>query len=106
MKKQQQQQMPGSGERLRRRFDRTFKSEALKLLQSGLAAKEVSGLLGVSEQTLYNWQNQERRRNAGENSQDLKAARDEAESLRKRLREVETERDILKKALNIFSRST
>ncbi len=76
------------------------------MLRNGIGAKEVSQVLGVSEQLLYNWRSQEMRLYASENNLELKAARAEAEQLRKKLKEVEIERDILKKALNIFSRPT
>ena len=91
---------------MRRKYDRDFKHEALRMLKSGKGAKEVSELLGVSEQVLYNWKSKEMGLSASENSLELKAAREEAEQLRKRLKEAETERDILKKALYIFSRTT
>lgn len=107
MKKQQQQQTKAaSGNRLRRKYDREFKQEAIRMLKSGKGTKEVSELLGVSEQVLYNWKSKEMGLSASENSTELKAAREEAEQLRKRLKEAETERDILKKALHIFSRTT
>ncbi len=76
------------------------------MLKNGKGAKEVAELLGVSEQVLYNWKSKELGLSASESSLELKAAREEAEQLRKRLKEAETERDILKKALNIFSRTT
>ncbi|MBL7977266.1 MAG: transposase [Bacteroidetes Order II. Incertae sedis bacterium] len=55
MKKQEQQVSPASANRLRRKYDRTFKQEAVRMLQSGKVVKEVAELLGVSEQVLYNW---------------------------------------------------
>ncbi len=91
---------------MRRKYDREFKQEALSMLKNGKGAKEVAELLGVSEQVLYNWKSKELGLSASESSLELKAAREEAEQLRKRLKEAETERDILKKALNIFSRTT
>jgi transposase len=106
MKKQQQQVSHVSANRLRRKYDRDFKQEALRMLKNGKSAKEVAELLGVSEQVLYNWKSKESGLSASENSMELKAAREEAEQLRKRLKEAETERDILKKALYIFSRTT
>jgi transposase len=111
MKKQQQQQQQQqtkavSGNRLRRKYDREFKQEALRMLKNGKGAKEVSEQLGISEQVLYNWKSRENGLAATESTLELKMAREETEQLRKRLKEAETERDILKKALNIFSRTT
>ncbi|MEZ4959152.1 MAG: hypothetical protein R2830_04980 [Saprospiraceae bacterium] len=51
-------------------------------------------LLGVSEQVQYNWKSKENGLSASENSVELKAAREEAEQLRKRMKEAERERDI------------
>jgi transposase-like protein len=48
---------------------------------------------------LYSWQKQAKEQNSIGSEEELK-------TLRKRLREVEQERDILKKALSIFSRKT
>ncbi|MCF8247029.1 MAG: transposase [Saprospiraceae bacterium] len=106
MKKQQQQQTNASGNRLRRKYDREFKQEALRMLKNGKGAKEVSEQLGISEQVLYNWKSKETGLSASESTLELKIAREETEQLRKGLKEAEMERDILKKALNIFSRTT
>ncbi|MBL7977928.1 MAG: transposase, partial [Bacteroidetes Order II. Incertae sedis bacterium] len=39
---------------MRRKYDRAFKEEAVRMLQNGKSVKEVAELLGVSEQVLYN----------------------------------------------------
>lgn len=107
MKEQQPKPLNAAGgNRLRRKYDLQFKQEAVKMLRNGMGAKEVSELLGISEQLLYNWKSKEMGLTALESNQELKAAREEVDQLRKRLKEAEMERDILKKALNIFSRPT
>lgn len=88
------------GNRARRKYDVDFKREALKLVDSGRSAVDVAKSLGIGEQLLYTWRNQRKVVERGVSS-DLSS---ELEAVRKRLREVEQERDILKKALNIFSR--
>lgn len=85
----------------RRKYDVDFKREALKLVDTGRSAVDVAKSLGITEQLLYTWRSQRRVEERGTSSE-LSA---ELEAMRKRLREVEQERDILKKALNIFSRS-
>lgn len=60
--------------------------------------KSVAEGLGISENLLHNWKKSNRARQS--------AAEREVEQLRQRLRQVEMERDILKKALSIFSRQT
>ena len=57
--------------------------------------------LGISEKILYDWRSKAQ---ASEGS--TGNLKEENKELRKKLKEVERERDILKKALSIFSRST
>ena len=38
----------------RRRYDETYKKDALRLIQNGRSVSEVAKSLGVSEQLLYN----------------------------------------------------
>ncbi|MBL7977971.1 MAG: transposase [Bacteroidetes Order II. Incertae sedis bacterium] len=59
--KKQQQVSPVGANWLRRKYDRAFKQEAVRMLQSGKVVKEVAELLGVSEQVLYNWKSTVRR---------------------------------------------
>ena len=80
-----------------RKYDDEFKREAVKKIHDGQSVASVSRELGVSESLLHNW-----RRQAIETSSD---AEKELIALRKKLREVEMERDILKKAALIFGRS-
>ncbi|HNM27246.1 MAG TPA: transposase [Saprospiraceae bacterium] len=86
----------------RRKYDEGFKTEALRLVTGGRSAAEVARSLGISENLLYKWRAEQKSAySAEESSRDA-----EIESLRKALRQVETERDILKKALAIFGRMT
>lgn len=80
----------------RRRYDDEFKAGALKMIDSGQKVREVAESLGISEQQLYNWRS-ERKTGAS-------AVEREVIELRARTRQLEMERDILKKALSIFSR--
>ncbi len=80
----------------RRRYDDEFKAGALKMIDSGQKVSEVAESLGISEQQLYNWRS-ERKTGAS-------AVEREVIELRARTRQLEMERDILKKALSIFSR--
>lgn len=105
MANQQQQHTtrgkPGGSRQSRRKYDADFKREALKLVEGGRSAADVARSLGISEQLLYTWRSQRKLTERHVSA----AMSGELEALRKRLREVERERDILKKALNIFSRS-
>lgn len=80
-----------------RKFDAQFKQEALKQVENGRSVSSVAQGLGISEALLYQW-----RKRAAQNSTPNQNS--EIELLRKQLKQVETERDILKKALAIFSR--
>lgn len=85
-----------------RKYDAAFKSEALRQVQNGLGVPEVARSLGISENLLYNWRSLQR----SEMSSEELATQTEIEQLRKQLKAVETERDILKKALHIIGRPT
>lgn len=81
-----------------RKYDSSFKSDAVSQLKSGRSAKELSELLGVSESLLYKWKNESRGGRNKEQSEEIKR-------LRRKLKEIEEENSILKKALRIFSQS-
>jgi transposase len=91
----------------RRKYDREFKLEAVRL--SGEPGRSVAGVardLGVSENVLHVWRGKLRREGSSAFSGKGHQA-DEAEELRRlrrQLAEVTEERDILKKALAVFSR--
>jgi transposase len=95
--------MPKPEKKPRRKYDREFKAEAVRLVLEGRPAAEVAADLGISAGLLYRWKSKA----LGEGAVPATAGMvSEAESLRLRLREVERERDILKKALGIFSRES
>jgi len=85
----------------RRHYDAEFKQKALQLIADGRSVHSVSQSLGVGEGVLYNWKSKAKKAALSEPSTETKQ---EIQSLKKRLAEVEMERDILKKALSIFSR--
>ena len=82
-----------------RKYDTEFKKNAVKLLESGRSISSVSESLGVNDKNLYEW-----RKKYGQDSKQENPLLKEVKLLEKRLKEVEQERDILKKALSIFSR--
>jgi transposase len=84
----------------RRRYDADFKKNILKMIEDGRSVSSISESFGVSEGLLYRWKSNKKKQN-NPIEKDEKA---ELKQLRKRLKEVEMERDILKKALSIFSR--
>ena len=86
----------------RRQFTEEFKREAIQMLLDGHAAASVVDRLGLSgTNILYRWK-REQLLQMGPVASSLEARVKELEG---ELRRVERERDILKKALAIFSRS-
>ena len=86
----------------RRKYDEGFKTEALRMVTAGRSTAEVARSLGIGENLLYEWRAEQKSAYSyAETDRDT-----EIESLRKALRQVEMERDILKKALVIFGRTT
>lgn len=82
----------------RRKYDEDFKRNALKMIEQGQSVRSVSQALGVGESQLHKWKRTIR---SSRSVEDVEVA-----ELRARLKQVETERDILKKALSIFSRQS
>ena len=91
----------------RRKYDQEFKLEAVRLVtQGGRPVVEVARDLGVHENLLYNWRQKylDDTAHAFPGKGHLKPADEEMRRLKKELTDVKEERDILKKALAIFSK--
>ena len=89
----------------KRQYDSQFKEEAIRMLEIGKKGPEIAKSLGISVQMLYNWRSKKRQIEEDLSKESGVNHYSELEAVRKKLREVEMERDILKKALNIFSRN-
>jgi len=94
----------------RRKYDASFKQEVVSMIAAGRPVPEIARSLGIGENVIYRW-----RKKALEGSETLSVGTAESPvpsqvsladhlALQKRLQEVEMERDILKKAVGIFSR--
>ena len=81
----------------RRRYDEEFRKSAVQLVAGGRSVPEVARSLGISENILYRWRSA---------AQAEPSATAEVAALRRQVKQLEQERDILKKALSIFSRAT
>jgi transposase len=87
----------------RRQYTEEFKREAVELIErSGKSKAQISRELGVSEQNISRWW---QKYGQDENVAEEQTVSQEAfNAMRAELRRLKEERDILKKALNIFSR--
>lgn len=98
-----------------RRYPAEFKADAVALYRSrpGARIKSVAGDLGVNSETLRNWIRAADGRRAGAHSAPSAvsqavgdAVQAELAAARKRIRVLEEERDILRKAARYFATET
>jgi transposase len=94
---------------MRRKYDASFKEEVLKMVFNGRPIREVAESLGIGENLIHKWKSRSIASlkpvlpsGGVADMQGVSVA--EYDRIKARLREVEQERDILKKALGIFSR--
>ena len=95
--------------RRRRTFDLEFKRTIVDLLESGKTAKELFEEYSIKPSTIFRWRREFESGKLSETvdfkSSTLSKEESELRALRKELRDVTMERDILKKAVSIFSKS-
>ena len=102
--------MNSSKTRTRRKYDISFKEDVIKMIAAGRPIVELSAALGVSGSLMRRWykdaqssaSNTPQKGTSSSIQQNNSSA--EIERLKAELRRTEQERDILKKALGIFSR--
>ncbi len=90
-----------------RKYDKEFKLNSVKLYrESGKGYEEIAQNLGIPKSTLYTWiQEYEANGEQGfQGSGIIKPCNEELYHLKKQLADVTMERDILKKAVAIFSK--
>ena len=89
----------------KRKYSGEFRAEAIRLARSsGLSIRRVAVELGVSNETLGQWLREEAAQGGGTSlGADERA---ELVSLRRRVRVLETEREILKKAAAFFAQES
>ena len=99
----------------RRKYDASFKQEVLDMISNGRPVSEVAQSLGIGENIIYRWKSSAGKQQqavaiADSNSEHTTivggAATEQMLVLHRRIQQLEQERDILKKALAIFSRQT
>lgn len=92
----------------RRRFPESFKREAVDQVLAGTPLRHVAETLGIAESLLGKWKRQDEQQGddafPGNGKQRGESA--ELRRLRQQLAQVTMERDVLKKAIAIFSQPT
>ncbi len=89
--------------RKNKQFDQEFKVSTVKMVtEGGEKVTEVARSLRLHPNQIYNWK--KKYCDEGKNAFPGKGQLTELSKLRKKLREIEVERDILKKAVGIFSK--
>ena len=92
----------------RRRFTDAFKSEAVRLTrESGRPVAQVARELGISDNVLYRWRNEERQvESQGRTRQAVRAGLDELTRLKRENETLRKERDFLRRAAAFFARES
>ena len=86
-------------------YDNEFKQTIVSLLETGKSASDLSTEYSVSLASINRW----KRQYSKEGNSDLSSEKAESslkiKALEKELKDIKLERDILKKAVSIFSKS-
>lgn len=93
--------------RKRRKFSKEFKLDVINMVKLGeKSVRELSKELDIQDVTIYSWirKYKEDKEEAFPGEGKLKTSDEELRKLRKQLADVTEERDILKKAIGIFSK--
>ena len=91
----------------KRKYDKEFKEDAVRIVLEGdRPVRDVARDLGVHENMLHRWRREylKDKEESFPGKGHLKSKDEELLRMRRRLQDVEEERDILKKALAIFSK--
>jgi transposase len=91
----------------RRRYDRDFKEGAVRLvLEGGRSVRSVARDLGIHENMLHRWKQEylEDPDHSFPGKGHMKPHEEELLRMKRRIADLEEEREILKKALAIFSK--
>ncbi len=87
-----------------RKYTPEFKADVLRLVSNGESILGVAQKMGISDSIIHAWRTAEKKTKGGEKS--TSTLQEEVDALKRQLRQTEMERDILKKAVAIFSRMT
>lgn len=92
-----------------KKYDRAFKERAVQLSKERKNLSELARELGIKPVQLYRWRKEQEEFGAGSfpGNGNVKQTpeQERIRALEKKLKDAELERDILKKAIGIFSKS-
>ncbi len=88
----------------RRKYDADFKKKVVRMIESGRTVPDVAQSLGIGTNLIYYWIKRAKKKKETPGVEPDISFDEEKVALQKRIKELEQERDILKKALGIFSR--
>ena len=80
--------------------------EAVQMVRSGRRLSDVATSLGVTEQSLRTWVKRDQLERRERDDGLTLAERDELRELRRKVKRLEQERDLLKRAAAFFARET
>ena len=90
----------------KKRYENDFKVMLVELLESGRTAKELSEEYNINSGIIRRWKREYKAKSEDfSKKRALSSEELELKALQKELRDVRMERDILKKAVSIFSKS-
>ena len=95
--------------KVQKTYRKEFKEEAVRLVQtSGKPIAQVARELGISDSSIHQWRKEltEHGKEAFPGSGHQTALEEENRRLKRELERVQQEREILKKAVSIFSRES
>lgn len=95
--------------RERRHFDKEFKMMAVNLVYAGKSTTEIARDLGIRSELVRRWKREHEQYRegsfSGHGNANMTDEQKEIAKLKKALRDAQEERDILKKAVSIFSKN-
>lgn len=89
-----------------KKYDNEFKLMIVDLLKSGIRTKQLSEEYGLHPSVINRWRQEYNSKGGDFSKKEIPSSESqEIMALKKELRDVKMERDILKKAVSIFSKS-
>ena len=88
----------------RRKYDADFRKEVIRMVESGRKVPDIAESLGIGTNLIYQWLKRSKASSNYSEASSTISFDTEKAAMYKKIKELEMERDILKKALGIFSR--